>query len=324
MYRHFAVTSLTLAALLPLSASHAADGRATAEMPSVGAARPCFAEFSPPSDAVILAAGAYSGRPAGFQIDQSGNQAGQIDVSVNYAGKPVVLMLTAYDPTVWNIKRSPSTSIVAVYASGYHRQAIAGIDRNVPQLVSTYDNRGACGHFYATAEKLTALNPHARKVFGRAVDAFYPVNKGSVQLGDPVPPGSVMLGSSITVESFQDAKAPPAGPAGLNAAVQAGILRRATAADSAAWSAALRENAGPADVPPVVGNVTPRERRSEMFNAYVVLQPFVYPAGLHGAHAATFFVPKGVPAPTGRPGHSAVYDFNTLRCKGALCSVQEH
>jgi hypothetical protein len=56
-----------------------------------------------------------------------------------------------------------------------------------------------------------------------------------------------------------------------------------------------------------------------MHNAYVVLGPFRLPEGLYGAHSATFFVPKGVPRPTGNLGHSVLYDFNTLTCAGVLC-----
>jgi hypothetical protein len=52
-----------------------------------------------------------------------------------------------------------------------------------------------------------------------------------------------------------------------------------------------------------------------------VLKQFTYPEGLYGAYGATFFIAKGAPRPTGNPGHSAIYDFNTLNCQGALCSA---
>lgn len=320
MSRRFALTLLAFSALTPVAIGQVLQYPDAAPVQSAQPAKTCFPEFNLPANAVILATGAYSGRRIAYQIDQSGHEAGQIDISVNYPGKAVVLMLGAYDPTIWNIKRSPSTRLVAVYASGYHRQAIAGVDRDVPQLVSTYDNRGKCGYFYATAENLTAVNPQARKVFGRAVDAFYPVDKGAVLMGDPVPPGVRMIGSTITAEQYHDASAPRAGQAGLDDAVQAGVLRKATRADGEAWLAAVREKATPADVPPIAGGARPRQQRLSMFNAYVVLKPFVYPAGLYGAHSATFLIPKGVPRPTGNLGHSAVYDFSTLICTGAVCA----
>jgi hypothetical protein len=55
------------------------------------------------------------------------------------------------------------------------------------------------------------------------------------------------------------------------------------------------------------------------FRTYVVQGRMAYPSGLYGAHAAVFIVLKGIPQPLGNPGHSAVYDWNTLMCDGALC-----
>ncbi|MFT3724861.1 MAG: hypothetical protein QM773_14920 [Hyphomonadaceae bacterium] len=39
---------------------------------------------------------------------------------------------------------------------------------------------------------------------------------------------------------------------------------------------------------------------------YIVQKQMAFPAGLHGAHSVKFVVPKGVPMPTGDPGHSCV------------------
>ena len=118
----------------------------------------------------LYAAGAYSGRKLGFQIDQSGNEAGRIDVGVNRPGEAVALMLGSYDPTVWHVGWSRGTRIVAVLVGGYHRQVVTGLPRDVPVIVSTYDNKGSCGYFYVTADKASTLNPVARRAFGRSAD----------------------------------------------------------------------------------------------------------------------------------------------------------
>ena len=322
MRRHLALATLASVTAASLANAQQPVPAGMSKNQAAVAGATCSQPLSIPGNAVILAAGTYGGRTIRFQIDQSGHAATQVDVNVNYPAKPVVLMLSAYEPTIWNIKRSSSTSIVAVYASGYHRQAIAGIDPDVPQWISTYDNRGKCGYIYATAEKLDELNPHARKVFGRAVDAFYPVDKGLVSIGGPVPADVPMVGSNITPETYRDPVAPLAGQAGLQAAVQAGVLRKATPADSDAWFAAIRELPPTPDLPPVIGNIKPPRQKIDLSNAYVVLKAFVYPAGLYGAHAATFFVPQGAPRPTGNPGHSAVYRFDTMTCSGALCAAR--
>lgn len=70
---------------------------------------------------------------------------------------------------------------------------------------------------------------------------------------------------------------------------------------------------------PVAGQDPMALRRLDWRAAYVVRRAMTYPSGLYGAHAVTFVVPKGVPRPRGEPGHSAVYDFNTLSCVGPGC-----
>ncbi|TNF56120.1 MAG: DUF2339 domain-containing protein, partial [Burkholderiales bacterium] len=79
-----------------------------------------------PTDFLLLAGGAYQGRKLGFQIDSSGHEATGFDVVVNQPGRPVVLVLGAYEPSVWQIRRNAGTRIVGVFVTGYHRQAVAG------------------------------------------------------------------------------------------------------------------------------------------------------------------------------------------------------
>ena len=110
----------------------------------------------------------------------------QIDVAVNNPGEPVVLMLGAYEPTIWNIGWSQGTKILAVLVSGYHRQVVAGLDQQTPLLISSYDNRGPCGYFYVTPDNLESLNPKARSLFGRPVDVVYPAVNGNVVVGAPI------------------------------------------------------------------------------------------------------------------------------------------
>lgn len=281
-----------------------------------------FAELKLPEQFSVFAAGAYSGRKLAFQIDQSGHEGTQIDVAVNSPGKPVVLMLGAYEPTIWNIGWSPSTRIAAVLVSGYHRQAVAGLEPGTPLLNSSFDNKGPCGYFYVTADNLAPLNPLSKRVFGRAVDMVFPATNGKVVIGEPAAAGVALVTSgAITPESFHDKSAPMAGPAGLADAVRKGLLRKATAADAEAWSEAVLQNTPQRDLPPVAGQGVPRPPRPGLFNAYVVLKPFTYPSGLYGGNSATFLIPKGVPKPAGNAGHSSVYDFNSLNCQGVLCSA---
>ncbi len=282
-----------------------------------------FPELKLPAEFSVFAAGAYSGRKISFQIDQSGHEGTQIDVAVNSPGKPVVLMLGAYEPTIWNIGWSKETRILAVLAGGYHRQAVAGLEKGTPLLVSTYDNKGPCGYFYVTPDNLAPLNPLSKRIFGRPVDMVFPASKGKAVVGEPLLAGTRLVTSEETTpESFHDKTAPIAGPAGLEDAVRKGLLRKATAADAEAWSDAVMQNSPQRDLPPIAGQGVPKPPKPPIYNAYVVLKPFTYPSGLYGGNSATFLIPRGIPKPEGNPGHSAVYDFNTLNCQGPLCSAR--
>lgn len=274
--------------------------------------------FSAPAGFKVYAAGAYAGRDLDYQIDQSGHQATRIDVAVNDAKHPVVLMLGAYEPTVWNIGWSSRTRIAAVLIGGYHRQVVAGLPENTPVLISSYDNKGPCGYFYVSQDQLGRLNPIAMKAFGQPVDMVYLAKNGSVSVGDAVSSSSLVTSSRIAPDSFRDTDAPPAGEAGLQDAVRRGLLREARSEDMAAWMA-VRATVANRGLPPIAGQTRPTMPSGSIHNGYVVLKPMKIPAGLYGAHSATFFVPKGTARPTGNPGHSQIYDFNTLACAGLAC-----
>lgn len=279
-----------------------------------------FADVKLPDNVRVYAAGNYSGRKLNSQIDQSGHEATQIDIAVNSPSRPVVLLLGAYEPTIWNIGWVSGTEVVAVLASGYHRQAVAGLPKGVPTLISTYDNKGACGYFYVSEKSLDNLNPLSRRVLGRPVDEVFLAKDGAVVVGEAIGKDAKLVTSPQTPPaSYFDKNAPLAGPAGLVDAVTRGFLRKADNTDVEAWVDAVAAANPNRDVPPIAGQGRPLPPRPRVFNAYVVLKEFVFPAGLYGGNSATFFIPKGVPMPLGTPGHSAVYDFNTLRCHGAVC-----
>jgi len=285
----------------------------TASMPEIKKKPVCgFSDFEFPDEFMIFAAGAYSGRKLGVQIDQSGHEGTQIDVTVNYEERPVVLLLGAYEPTIWNISWTAGTRIAAVVAGGFHRQAIAGLAPGTPTLTEGYDNHGACGYFYVTPNTTGQLNSLSNQLFHRPVDGVYFADKGQVLIGKPVLHKTQMEQSSlITPEMYYVKDAPPAGRAGLEEALSRGQLRRATVADAQEWADRSAKYAFEKDGVPM-----PTQRRPKNIimrdNAYVVLKPFTYPSGLYGDNAATFFIPDGVPAPKGNPGHSAIFDFNTL------------
>ena len=289
--------------------------------PAQDAATECGFSGLPDASAYRLyAAGSYGGRDAGFHIDRSGHEATLMDVAVNAPGAPVALMLGSYEPAVWSIGWTAGTRIAAVLVGGYHHQVVTGLPDDVPVIVSTFDGKGACGYFYVSASKPESLVPVARRVFERDIDMVHPASDGRVVVGQALDPGTRLVtdAGARPSRSFALDAARAGGPAGLAYAVGQGWLREATQADADAWLDA-RARIQSSSVPPVAGG-RPRGQLS-MHNAYVVQQAFELPPGLYGAHSATFFIPEGVPRPSGKPGHSTLYDFNTMACIGVACRV---
>lgn len=278
-----------------------------------------FPGLSLPLDVGVFAAGAHAGRPIPFQIDQSGMSGTQIDVVINSPKKPAVLILGAYTPTIWNISRTEGTKIMAVLVGGHHRQVVAGLDKDGPLLVSTYDNKGPCGRFYIEAHTtLEQVSQLSSRVFGRSVDRIFHAENGKVVIGAPLPADVKLIASpDTTPESFYNKEAPIAGLAGIEDAVHRGALRNATLADLDAWYAAIDQA-----YPLAANQDAPKTRMSSTFRKYVVLKPFTYPPGLYGGNSVSFLIPKGVPKPEGNPGHSTVYDLNGPNCQGPSCRTR--
>ncbi len=272
-----------------------------------------YPELSIPSDLVIYGTESYSGRKTNFQIDQSGHTATQFDITVNHPYKPVALMLSSYEPSIWNIKWAAGTNIVAIWASGYHKQVIAGAPSHVPTF-TRYSGKTPCikGSRYPKEHQLRTLS---RRLFNKPIDQFVQGNNtGNVLLGSRTSPSThLQTNISKPPKSFRDKTAPLAGKAGLKEARSKGLIRYATAHDKLLWEQAVslkNDRKSPSGLHTIGHNY-----------GYVVLKEFTYPAGLYGAHMSLFYIPKGVPTPSGNPGHSAVYNFNTLVCSGGPCGI---
>jgi uncharacterized protein len=270
----------------------------------------------------VLAAGGYAGTPLDFQIDQSGHGATRIDVTVHHPQQPVVLILGAYEPTIWSVLHSRETRLAAVVVSGYHRQIIQGVS-DVPSLNSTWDNRSKCEViYYGTKDSLRTINTLARQLVAKDVDTVYPVTDGKVTVGSAPPTDAELVSTPLRpVTSAFDAAAPLAGRPAIDEAVRKGLLRKATAEDAAGWAELAPAPLPDKNLPPVAGEERPKPVLPYLQDTYVVLGPFKYPQGLSGGNSVNFIIPRGVPRPEGSSIHVTVWDYNTGRCSGIFCGV---
>jgi hypothetical protein len=259
-----------------------------------------------PKDAQIIALGAYEGGgPSPVAVAGDGHETRSIAVSGDRRGKPVILVLSAYDPVLWDLKSFPAARLKAVLFFGYHGQAVVGVRKSVIVRFSTVrGGDGACGAYnyaYVGGPRLEKLDAAIRKSVGRGIDRF----QGSYQATGynidhdtlPVPDvDQVTMADLRTSEPFEGGQL--AGASGLAKLIAIGAIRRATASDLEAVNAALTRASPTGRLAPV--RATPR-----VDSIYVVLQALTVPRGMYGAHSATFVIPQGVPDPVDHGSHNS-------------------
>jgi hypothetical protein len=244
--------------------------------------------------------GMYKGqKELDLQLGDSGHTATEIEVVVGRTPRPIILVLSAYDPVVWKVGSMSPARIAAVLVSGHHTQALIGIPRSMPHRVLSTEQTRGCEPFYAHSAQNAAQEE--RKIMalaGRGIDRFYgSYSASAVQVGADVPsgPGGVTYSPELTVDDYPVLRSEiPAGEKGIDALQRLGKIRLATARDVAAWSGDKGQQSKLASY---VG----------MGRVYVVLEEVTLPAGLYGAHGRDFIIPAGVPKPKGPKAHCSFY-----------------
>ena len=298
------------------------------EMDFPKSARPsicAFEELTLPDNAKVYAVATYGGAETGWQIDQSGHEATMVKVAANSPEAPVVLMLGAYEPTIWQIGWTEGTEILAVLASGYHGQAVNGLRPEVLVLVSSStETGGPCRDFYSAVHPgfIKLINDNmSLELFGRSPVRITEAGKGTVVAGEPLQPNQKVVTAKVPVkEDFQRPDMPLAGEMGINEAVKKGQLRPATNYDRQKWQEANealeRKRALDSGIPEHLLPVKEKPAADKsnydparvISRAYTILDPnFIVPAGLYGGNSVSFYVPPGVPVPRGQTGHCTFY-----------------
>jgi len=253
-----------------------------------------------PDDAEVHLVGTYQGqKELDLQLGDSGHTTTEIDVVVGRAPRPIILVLSAYDPVVWRVGYTAQARIAGVLVSGHHTQALIGIPRSMPHRVLSTEQTRGCEPFYAhTAQNAAQEERKIVALTGRGIDKFYgSYSTSAIQVGEDVAsrPGDVISSPDLTVDDYPVLRSEiPAGEKGIAALQRLGKIRLATARDVAAWSGDKGQQSKLASS---VG----------MRRVYVVLEEVTLPSGLYGAHGRDFIIPADVPKPKGPKAHCSFY-----------------
>jgi uncharacterized protein YecT (DUF1311 family) len=275
-----------------------------------------------PKDFTVQAVGVHEGNiDTDVQLDASGSETKSVEVVVNTPGANVVVVLMAYSPVVWQLKRTRESNVAAVIVGGYYAQAVVGIERSVPLLIATNTGRKDCEQYfyaYKAGESLMRANTVIKNLTGREIDRLWSSYKADIVHIGPPPPRTAALMSSddYKPEDYTSLPRFPSGQKGLNRLIELGLLRRATKQDADAWVEKASEKYKKFNQNLAVrGPSGPR-------GTYVVLGKMTFPAGLYGGDSVAFLIPPGIPLPDGNSGHSAVYYLEDGTCRGAVCGEE--
>lgn len=227
------ILALILAALTLPAAPARGDGYSKCQ----------FQPFKAPGQALVYAAGAYEGRRSTWRLNRDAGPAGIIEVAVNSPDRPVLLLLGAYNPTIWHIGWTEGTQIAAVAAVGYYRQALVGLPEET--LVLSRQSGDPCPYFTDPDEprEVEKMKRLSQILTGRDPDGrFGLMSPGRILIGPPIRADQPVL----TARAVSRAEFDPEWPLEdfLLTAIRQGHLKPATAREYVQWFEARKKAAG--------------------------------------------------------------------------------
>ena len=246
----------------------------------------------------VQAIGTYGGfDPVDVRLDDSGIPTKEATVIVNKPGVPVVIVLTSYEPVVWNLGRTADTHIAGVLVSGINGQALIGIDQDTRFEISTNKKRGTFPWFYGLNPErgLLEMNERIDTLLGKPMTRFQNEATGNAFLiGEPAEPADVIFSDDFTVEDYEDSTLPPArlgGSAAIGTLIADGKIRPATQGDIEEWLDAASAPYQEID-PDLRYDTQNRDPMLRVEFSYVVLEEFPFSRDDYDAIARSFLVPE--------------------------------
>jgi len=82
--------------------------------------------------------GLFGSLPTDIALDGDADKTRRVDVVVTEREAPVFLVLSSYDPVVWQVGIVPGGRLLGVLVTGYNTQGLIGIPRGLPHLITSF------------------------------------------------------------------------------------------------------------------------------------------------------------------------------------------
>lgn len=270
--------------------------------------------------AQIVAIGANEGGTAtDLSIGEQAHDSGIVALAASRTGKPLVLILSSYDPVIWDVRQVPRSRLRAIVVTGHYQSGVVGTRRALPVVFSSQKAPDPCWaprHAYKGGPDLDSLERAVRSATGRGIDRFYGDYRPTafhVDGGAAPAPGRAPQVDDVRAAAVVTRDAVPPKADGIAMLVRQGALRPATPADWAAVGRMMTKASPTGHLAPI--------RPSMARGGYVVLRAVALPRGMYGGHSATFIIPADVPPPRDPGSHNSFYHLKDGRCTGPSCGT---
>lgn len=123
-------------------------------------------------NAQIESIGVYQG-PRSGSLAVDGRHMGSVEVTIRRASKPIVLVLSAYEPVQWKLKLAPGAQLNAVLLSGYYPSQVTGAGSARTVMI------GRAYAYKLGSSEYGMLNQQVLMLTGRTIDVFQGLYEGS-------------------------------------------------------------------------------------------------------------------------------------------------
>lgn len=274
-----------------------------------------------PVETAVSLFGVYEGEPAPGERERRAGEHRPMRVQVETRADfgPEVLILSSYEPVIWDVSAVAANDLRGVIVYGHYRSTLAGAPAALPVrhvAARSADDReatpggapGGCGDPLSVHEggfELEALDAQVADAVGLPIAHFVGAYSAArLSLDDPPPI------DPEAVQRIADRPDRRPGIEAVNALVAAGAIRLATGSDIAAWNAKVSAQLRSSRLAPFASDYL------RTGDTYVVLRSFTVPEGMTGANARSFIIPEGVAAPVDRGSHNGYYPMADGQCTG--------
>lgn len=271
--------------------------------------------------ATIVAVGAYEGGlPVRPVATFEGSEVHSIRLSAAASGPPLILVLSAYEPVLWDLRAIPAGRLRAAIVYGYDDPSVFGAGRAVVRLNASSHQAGGCGDSiiaYKGGRELERLNDRAKAILAHPIDRFLgSYTQRLVTIDGPralaaAPPDPRRALGGKAYRTANEAE----GRFGFARLLKSGAIRRATASDIARLQRVLTKRSATGHLAGVSAGLSGP--------TYVVIRPIRVPDGMYGGYSVNFLVARGVPWPVDNGSHNRYWSLDTGDCKNVACDGGE-